>query len=244
MTTRPAPGLLTNRSALFLDFDGTLSPLQDDPDAVALPEGGGEVLQALAQKLGGAVALVSGRDARDLSKRVPLNLWRVGNHGDIELAPGKLEPDMIQEPPTELLAAAKALCDSLPGVRLEQKARVMAIHTRHAREHAEAVATGLAALVAERDNYKLQQGKDVAELKPLGIHKGVAIERLMAQSPFAGRKPLFLGDDTTDEDGFRTCLQLNGSAIKVGEGDTGAPYRLSGPDEVWTFLKGALHDLA
>lgn len=243
MTQRAQPGLLTGKIALFLDFDGTLAPLQDDPDAVELPEGGAGILTGLAGKLDGAVALVSGRDARDLSKRVPHDLWRVGNHGDIELAPHAIEPDSLQQPPTDLVAAAQRLSDQFDGVRLEQKARVMALHTRHGREHAEAVAAGLADLVASRDDYKLQLGKDVAELKPQGVHKGVAIERLMAKPPFVGRTPLFLGDDTTDEDGFLTCLRLNGSAIKIGEGDTGAPYRLKDPDDVWTFLKEALHDL-
>jgi len=244
MTTPPSASLLEANTALFLDFDGTLAPLQDDPDRVALPSGGAEILAGLADKLGGAVGLVSGRDARDLAKRVPAELWRVGNHGDITLEPGAQGAASIQEPPSDLLAAAVGICDAFPGVRLEPKARVLAVHTRHGREHTERVAALLAELVADRDDYKLQLGKDVAELKPVGVHKGVAIARLMEQAPFAGRKPLFLGDDTTDEDGFAACLRLNGSAIKIGEGTTGAPHRLNDPRAVWAFLKEALNDLA
>ncbi|NNU16826.1 trehalose-phosphatase [Parvularcula sp. ZS-1/3] len=237
-------GLITAETALFLDFDGTLAPLQDDPDAVGLPEGGAELLLGLSEKLGGALALVSGRDARDLSRRVPNALWRAGNHGDMIIPPGTDEPSKVETAPAALLEGAKALADRLEGVRLEEKARVICIHSRTAPQHADEIAQKVEELAAAVGGYKVQRGKDIVELKPEGVDKGAAIERLMTEDAFRGRKPLFIGDDTTDEDGFIVCIHRGGSAVKVGEGKTLAPHRLSSTDDVWEFLKGTLHDLA
>ncbi|MEM9839048.1 MAG: trehalose-phosphatase, partial [Pseudomonadota bacterium] len=230
------PPILTRDTALFLDFDGTLAPLQDDPEAVGLPEGGAELLEQLSGRLNGAIALVSGRDVRDLSRRVPISLWRAGNHGDMMIAPGSTEPERIEQPPEDLLTSVHKLLERLPDVRLEHKARVLALHTRlhpHLQDH---LAEGVAELVSARSDYKMQRGKDIVELKPTGIDKGAAIRKLLSEREFSGRKPLFLGDDVTDEDGFRACLALNGSAIKVGQGETVAPHRLADPDAVWAFL--------
>ena len=235
---------MTPETALFLDFDGTLSPLQDDPQAVELPTGGAAVLTRLAQCLGGALALVSGRDVRDLAQRVPASVWRAGNHGDMIMAPFAAAPDVVHAAPEDLLDDVRALVARLDGVRLEEKARVLAVHTRLCPQHEAAVAEGLTAIISQRSDYRLQRGKDIAELKPVGVHKGQAIADLMALDAFRGRRPLFLGDDTTDEDGFRTCLELNGSAIKIGEGPTIAPYRLADIAAVWNFLEEALDDLA
>lgn len=237
------PGLIKPDTALFLDFDGTLAPLQDDPDTVFLPDGGGALLSGLSERLGGAMALVSGRDVRDLAKRVPKDLWRAGNHGDLVMRPGTHEADRVEGPPGDLLTAIEALLTRMPEVRLEEKARVLALHTRQHPDMQDAVAQAVAAVLAERSDYRMQRGKDIVELKPAGVHKGEAIRSLLKEKPFCGRAPVFLGDDVTDEDGFEACLALNGSAIKIGEGATIAPHRLSGPDAVWAFLEEAYRDL-
>lgn len=237
-------GLITAETALFLDFDGTLAPLQDDPDAVGLPDGGAELLLGLSERLGGALALVSGRDARDLSKRVPNALWRAGNHGDMVIPPGTDKPSHVESAPSELLEAARAFAEQREGVRLEEKARVICIHFRAAPQYAEEIAQRADQLAAAVGGYKTQRGKDIVELKPKGVDKGAAIERLLTEEAFRGRRPLFIGDDTTDEDGFIVCIHRGGTAVKVGEGKTLAPHRLSSTDDVWEFLKGALHDLA
>ncbi|MCQ8186050.1 trehalose-phosphatase [Parvularcula maris] len=236
--------LITRDTALFLDFDGTLTGFSDDPDSVRLPPGGFAVLERLAEKLGGAVALVSGRDVRDLASRVPTCLWRAGNHGDLVLAPEANEPDGDTSPPPALLAELKELTAAHDGVRLEEKARVLTIHTRMARDASGDVIAKAEAIAARTEGYKLQLGKDVAEFKPEGVDKGRAIERLMKEGAFAGRKPLFFGDDATDEDGFIVCLHRGGSAVKIGEGKTLAPHRLPDHHAVWDVLKEALHDLA
>jgi trehalose 6-phosphate phosphatase len=236
--------LIAPDTALFLDFDGTLTGFADDPSEVRLPPGGFAVLERLGEKLGGALALVSGRDVRDLSSRTPTSLWRAGNHGDLILPPGRTELAEAPAPPAELRRAVLELVDRFDGVRLEEKARVLTIHTRMAPQAYEPVAEAAHELAEKADGYKLQLGKDVAEFKPEGADKGRAIERLMKEETFAKRRPIFFGDDTTDEDGFVVCLHRGGSAVKVGDGKTLAPHRLSGPDAVWQKLKEALHDLA
>ncbi|MEM9740672.1 MAG: trehalose-phosphatase, partial [Pseudomonadota bacterium] len=89
-------------------------------------------------------------------------------------------------------------------------------------------------------DYKLQSGKMVFELKPSAANKGKALARLMAQSPFLGRQPIMVGDDTTDEDAMRVAAELGGFGIKVGEGESVAQHRLSNPREVFAWLRGCL----
>ena len=240
-TTVPPPGLIGADAALFLDFDGTLSPIKDDPDACALPEGGTELLTGLSRALGGALAMVSGRDARDLTKRTPLSVWRAGNHGGIVLAPGQAEPDEVPEAPEALAAVARRIAGDHPGVVLEEKAAVLAVHTRACPECEPDVLAALKDAVADVPGYKLQHGKRIVELKPEGVDKGVVIERLCQAAPFANRVPIFAGDDTTDEDGFAAVARLGGHAVKVGDGATSARYRLADPDAVWDWLRAA-HD--
>lgn len=239
-TTAP-PGLIGADTALFLDFDGTLSPIRDDPEQCALPDGGADVLTGLSAALGGALAMVSGRDARDLAKRTPLSVWRAGNHGGIVLAPGQSEPDEVPEAPEALTAAARRVADIHSGIFVEEKAAVLAVHTRARPECEDQVLETLRAAVADVPGYKLQHGKRIVELKPEGVDKGVVIERLMGDTPFAGRRPVFVGDDTTDEDGFAAVAKLGGHAVKVGDGGTSARYRLRDPDAVWAWLRAA-HD--
>ena len=225
--------------ALFLDFDGTLAPIQDDPETVGLPDGGAEILELLASQLGGALAIVSGRDATDLAGRVPSSLWRSGNHGDVLLKPDQQEPTLYKRAPTPLVHGAQAIAQAFDGVRLEEKGRILTFHTRQAPHHAPAILSAAEALASAAGGYNVQSGKDVTELKPQGVDKGEAIMQLLAEEAFRRKPPIFIGDDRTDEDAFAACLRLGGTAVKVGDGDTLAPHRVSGPDAVWTILKDA-----
>ena len=238
MTAKPSSlPPLTDQGALFLDFDGTLAPIQDDPETVALPKGGGDLLEGLAHRLRGALVVISGRDIRDLSKRVPHTLWRAGGHGLETCAPGEAPGS---EPPAGPIAVAKSLAGIVaehPGTRLEPKGAVFAIHYRAAPQQGPSLQAALAPIASETEDYKLQSGKMVFELKPTAANKGKALARIMALPDFAGRTPIMVGDDTTDEDAMTVAAQLGGHGIKVGAGDTVAHHRVDAPEDVFAWLK-------
>ena len=240
MTTLPSPPLLHGTLALFLDFDGTLAGIQDDPETVALPAGGAELLGQLSNQLDGALALVSGRDVRDLTVRTPLSVWRAGGQGLEICRPGEAPAEVRALAPESLMAAVETVATGIPGARVEPKGEVIAIHYRAAQEHAETLGKGLAEALAPHESYSLQRGKMVFEAKPSHAHKGRALARMMQHPPFLGRVPVMVGDDTTDEDAMRVAMELGGWAVKVGPGDSAAEYGLSGPEEVWTWLQAAV----
>lgn len=233
------PPSLARDTALFLDFDGTLAALQDDPQTVHLPERGEEILERLAAELEGALAIVTGRDIRDISTRVPTSLWRVGNHG-LAVAPAHEAAPGLPEAPTAIRAAGRAAAALAPELWLEEKGPVVSLHHRDRPDLAAEVARLMGGAAAPHTDYKLEQGKGITELKPGGADKGFAIRKLMDLEPFRGRRPVFLGDDTTDEAGFETVLELGGVSVKVGEGETMATARLGDPAEVWRWLESAV----
>ena len=225
-------------AALFLDFDGTLAPLGDDPDAVRLPPEGAAVLRALHDLLDGALVIISGRDIRDLAARTPLGLWRVGGHGLDVCAPGTPpEPRASASAPADLKSGLARLADRFPGARLEDKGAVLALHYRAAPNAGRDLANSAARLIGKYDGYGLQHGKMVLEAKPKAANKGAALAAMMARPDFAGRTPVMVGDDVTDEDAMIAALKAGGAAIKVGAGETAAPWRLAHPGAVWTWLK-------
>lgn len=230
----PGPG-----AALFLDFDGTLTALRDDPDAVWLPDGRAAILTALSEKLGGALAVISGRGIVDLAKRAPAGLWRIGGHGLDICAPGEDPARAAHAAPAPLIDALKQLARGVPGARLEEKGGVLALHYRAAPEAGEALAAAMAEILRDVDGYRLQSGKMVLEAKPFGAHKGRALAAMMENPPFAGRTPIMVGDDATDEDAIAFAIEAGGEGVKVGPGESRARFRLSGPADVWRWLEAA-----
>ena len=237
MTNETYPPLPQNGQALFLDFDGTLAPLQDDPDTVVLVEDVGPLLGRLADKLDGALAVISGRDIDDLAKRVPDSLWRLGNHGLNVMAPGAEALTRSDMAPAEVSDGLAALASDYPGTRIENKGSVLALHYRACPEHGEALLAAARRIVEPVEGYGVQSGKMVIEAKPTGANKGLAIREIMKQPPFAGRVPVMAGDDVTDEDGFDAVLDLGGFAVKVGEGESVATYRLASPLAIARWLE-------
>lgn len=231
---------LHSHHSLFLDFDGTLAPIQENPDTVFLSDDETGLLLETERRMNGALAVISGRDVRDLTLRVPNRIWRAGGHGADICSPGQMPPEDLPAAPQALVQAAEALCRRLDGVRLEQKGPVLALHYRSVPEVGDELAQVAGALVSEYVNYGLQAGKMVVELRPAGLHKGVAVRSLMKMAPFLGRVPVMVGDDATDEDAMAVCLELGGEAIRVGEGPSIAPLRLADPPAVWRWLSEAL----
>lgn len=234
------PPLLTRADALFLDFDGTLASIQDDPETVWLPEGGALRLMRVSRFLEGRLVIISGRDIRDLSRRVPTGLWRAGGHGLNVLAPDDPVPDEMPGAPETLLTALRELPDRHPGVRIEEKGALVAIHYRQAPQLREPLHKALEDICADHPEYRLQAGKMVFELKPVGAHKGDALYRLMQQTPFTGLRPIMVGDDATDEDAMDAAIGLGGAGVRVGAGETTAQYRLEDPACVWAWLERSL----
>ena len=232
-----APPPLTAGDALFLDFDGTLAGLQDDPDTVFLAPGMDLVLEAVGDRLDGALAILSGRDAGDLARRVPGGLWRVGNHGLIPLAPDQQAPDTRASAPDAVRGTIEKISAMFHGTRVETKGPVLALHYRQVPDAADDLAIALAESGLSGAGYRIQHGKFVFEAKPQDANKGHALARMMHEAPFAGRRPVMIGDDTTDEDAFRAANRLDGLTVKVGAGDTVARHRLENVDAVHAYLK-------
>ncbi len=228
---------LAKDMALFLDFDGTLAPLQDNPDAVFMPHAAALLIRNSARKLKGALAVISGRDIEDLNRRTPDNIWRMGNHGLYAMPPGSQIIPAKAKLPKPMLGDMKKLVKSLPGTRLEEKGPTAALHYRGAPQHGPACISGLESIVADYSGYKVQTGNNICEVKLLAADKGDALARQMQKSSFSGRRPVMIGDDTTDEDAIARAQELGGTGIKVGTGKTCAQYRVEKVNDVYKLLE-------
>lgn len=240
MQLLPPPVALARGAALFIDFDGTLVDLAPTPDAVRPAAHLPALLARLAGRLGGRLALVSGRGAGEVAAFLgdpPLIV--AGSHGmETRWPDGRI--DAPAAPDTQaLLAALHGFVADHPGTLAEEKRFGAALHWRRAPE-AEAAATAFTALLAERHGLHVQPGKMVAELRAAGGDKGDAVTTLMRQPGWAGARPLFLGDDLTDEAGFRAATALGGAGILVGEQRaTAAGYRLADVADTLAWLAEA-----
>ena len=235
-------------TALFLDFDGTLVDLASTPESVVVPPDLVALLTALQRQLGGALAIVSGRKLADLDHFLaPLQLPTAAEHGacyrrhhTTNAATDPTQNDVRQLlvlPDFQALAPdVFALVTRHPGLQLEVKSSCLALHYRHAPE-LEAEARQLMQDAAARaPGMTLMAGKRVFEIKPAHVSKGQAINDFMQHPPFAGRRCLFVGDDVTDEAGFKAVRALHGDTVKVGPGDTAAACRIDSPDAVRHWL--------
>lgn len=243
-TSADAVPISVREMALFLDFDGTLAPLQDDPNAVQLPLNGHQVLLKLHNLLQNALVLISGRDVRDLSARTPREIWRAGGHGLELCAPGELPAEQRPEIAPDILDRVAEIVDVYEGVRIEDKGPVLAIHFRQNPNVESKLLRQLTAVATDIDGYKAQHGKMVIELKPERANKGLALRHFMQQPDFVGRVPIMVGDDTTDEDAMQAATELGGFGIKVGSGASLARYRFEETNTVWDWLRSILNEHA
>ncbi|HWJ33833.1 MAG TPA: trehalose-phosphatase [Steroidobacteraceae bacterium] len=226
---------------LFLDVDGTLIELTETPFDTKASEELKALLKDVSERLDGALALVSGRSIEYLDALfAPLRLPSAGLHGiERRKASGVLHGASFRD--SQLDAARDALAllvQSHAGTLLEDKGRTIAIHFRMAPqfepELREAV-LGVAAMLG--NNYHVQSGSMMLEIKPRGFHKGGAVKAFIQEPPFSGRTPVYVGDDLTDIDGFRVVEIHGGFSIAVGERVQGK-YRLDDPAAVREWLEG------
>lgn len=238
--------LFDNGTALFLDIDGTLLDIAPRPDAVVVPRELPGLLLRISAYLDGALAVVSGRTLADIDGLLdPARLPAAGQHGleqrDVGGALHKLVSD-----PARLVPARKALLEFVstrPGMMIEDKLDSLAIHFRNAPEAAEDAAIFAAQLLADLgEGYKLLSGKSVIELQPDSANKGRAVDRFMSEAPFRGRRPIFIGDDVTDESGFEAVNALGGQSVRIESGrlfpETHARLRMADPTALRAWLAG------
>ncbi len=240
-----APGL-DARTALFLDVDGTLVALAEHPDAVHVDAQLLALLERLREAMGGALALVSGRSLEALDRLfAPQRFAAAGQHGaERRAADGSLHRHAPLAPRLhEAAARLRALAAANPGLLLEEKGSSLAVHYRHAPAAGPLVeAEARRVLEALGGDFELQAGKLVFEVKPSGRDKGTAIAEFLGEAPFAGRTPVFVGDDLTDELGFASVNRLGGASVKVGAGPTAARWRLPDAAAVRQWLAGCADD--
>ncbi len=230
--------------AYFLDIDGTLIDIAVTPQAVEVSAALIELLARLHQASGGAVALVSGRSLSDLDQCLAgLHVPRAGQHG-LERRDSAGRMWLHAAPPTAkqtIRAALAPLLERHAGLLLEDKGLTLALHYRKAPHLASYVHQRMAQLAADSgENLQIQKGKYVVEIKPAGIDKGTAVMEFLAEPPFQGRRPVFIGDDLNDEHGFDAVNRLGGLSIKVGKGKSCARHRLADVAAVHAWLVGAL----
>lgn len=223
--------------ALFLDVDGTLLDIVETPDAVRVPDDLRAALQSLHRQLDGALALVSGRPLAQLDDLfAPLRLPASGGHGaQWRLAGGQ---PMQQLPAAHLGEAQRdqllALARRHPGVLAEDKGSSLALHYRAVPEAGPALAAALERLLRgpEGAGLRLLPGKMVFEVLAHASDKAQAIRRFLGEPPFAGRRPLFIGDDHTDEPALALMPQLHGLGLSVGRLAPGARAAFDHPRAV------------
>ncbi len=224
-----------HRAALLLDMDGTLIDLAATPDAVVVPPGLTATLARLRDSLGGALAIVSGRPVDTVDRLLGDAPGAVaGEHGGaIRHRTGEaIERPDLPSAPESWLQAAEAAVSRYPGALLERKARGFALHFRQAQAAGDEFHALLAGLVNSRPGFELHPAHMLWEVRPLGADKGKAVIALMQRPPFAGRLPVFIGDDVTDEDGMREARNHGGAGYRVD-----AVFR--DPDGVRAWLRAS-----
>lgn len=207
------------RVAFLFDFDGTLVDIAASPDAVVVPPGLKETLLALREATGDALAIISGRSVDQIDAflgDVPFAV--AGEHGiAIRHRPGgPIERAALPSVPSQWVVEAQELVASLPGTRLERKVGGFVLHYRGAPETEALLRKAAEAWVKEEDGrFHVQAAKMAWEVRPFGVDKGYAVNLLMENAPFVGRRPVFVGDDVTDEDAIKAAIRLGGAGLRI-----------------------------
>ena len=228
--------------ALFLDVDGTLLEIAATPASVRVPAALRNTLHLAAKRENGALALISGRTIDELDRLFAPHVYpAAGLHGT-EMRDSR---GVLTQPFVDISQLDKArdvlieLVTHYPGLLLEDKGSALAVHFRQAPQHERATMVVMVELADQlREKFVLRDGKCVLELTPRGFSKRSAIESFMREPPFAGRTPVFIGDDVTDEDGFEAVNALGGYSVRVGDlAATAAKFRFSSVSTVIAWLR-------
>ena len=227
--------------AILLDVDGTILDIAPTPHAVHVPDALLKTLVRVGERTRGAIALVSGRPIADLDLIfAPLRLAAIGGHG-AEIRPDPAKPTYEQRAMSldrELKQKLMDVATHYPGVATEDKGYSLALHYRLALDHWLNVVDEVFRICKAYppDSFELLTGKAVIEVKTVGFNKGTAVRELMTYPPFAGRAPIFIGDDVTDEAAFEVLPDFDGFAISVGRKVPGVNATFQTPADVRRWL--------
>ncbi|MGH6769967.1 MAG: trehalose-phosphatase [Xanthobacteraceae bacterium] len=228
------------KSAILLDVDGTLLDIAATPHDVRVPERLKGALSKLRERTNGAVAFISGRPLAELDRLfAPLRIAIVGGHGAEIRINGTDTPTKISVGiGADLRNQFEALTSKLAGVLLEDKGYSIALHYRLAPQHADVLREGVAAACAAYPSASIEvlPGKAMIEVKPAVFSKGSGVRTLMHHAPFAGRRPVFVGDDVTDETVFAMLPEFDGLGYSVGRRIKGLAGCFPRPIEVRTWI--------
>ncbi|MBP2157838.1 MULTISPECIES: trehalose-phosphatase [Asticcacaulis] len=243
MTVADVTRLRLDTVSLFLDLDGTLAPFAATPDGVGPDRERNARLKRVVERLNGRVAVVSGRSLSDLDRILEGAVAAMaGSHGLERRTPGALVANEAHPQLALAMAELERFAGQFADVRIETKPLSVAFHYR-GNPSVEPMARVFADDLASRTGLKLQRGSMVAEFLTPGGDKGQAVRAFMAEAPFSGTKPIFVGDDLTDEDGFSAATAHGGFGVLVGpKRETQARYRLSDERAVHAWLDQALSD--
>jgi trehalose 6-phosphate phosphatase len=237
----PKP-LQLGETALFLDLDGTLAPIAARPQDVAPDPRRTSLLERLAQTLDGRLAVISGRTLEDIDRILEgCVIAAAAVHGLVRRDPdGQVSASRPHPALAHATQALRAFAERDDGLIVEEKSGLsVALHFRLARDQAEA-ARAIVRKLAVETGLALQDGDMVEELRTPGASKGDSVRAFMAMPCFAGARPVFVGDDVTDEDGFEAAQALGGLGVVVGpDRATGARFRLADVDAALAWLEAS-----
>jgi trehalose 6-phosphate phosphatase len=236
-----------SETAILLDIDGTLLDLMPTPREVWVPPGLAKTLDQLLTRAFGALALVSGRSLNDIDLIfAPAQFPAVGGHGAEMRLTTAGEPAVIHAPPMdkELKRRLAAIARLSPGILLEDKGYSLALHYRLAPHAEKAIYEAVSLIRADLPDAPIEvlPGKCVCEIKHAGFTKASGVRELMTREPFKGRRPLFIGDDVTDESVFAIMPDFDGLSFSVGRRASGVAGHFDAPADVREFLARLLDD--
>ncbi len=232
--------------AILLDIDGTILDIAPTPREVWVPAPLRKTIARLQDFTGGALAMVSGRPLRDIDLIfAPLQLAAIGGHGaELRPLPGTEPQVFTGSLSAELKRNLAALTALGPGVIVEDKGYSLALHFRLAPDFGAALHAAVAEVCAQsaEDTVEVLAGKAVVEVKPNRVSKATAVRELMKYRPFAGRHPIFIGDDVTDEPVFGIIPEFGGMGFSVGRVVPGADGHFDRPEDVRSWLARIVTD--
>ena len=236
-----SPPADVRKCAILLDIDGTILDIAPTPREVSVPPTLRHTLARLQELTGGALALVSGRLLADIDLIfAPLKLAAVGGHGAELRSTPNAEPQRLAASLSPELRRSLARLTGLgPGILVEDKGYSLALHYRLAPELAPALQAAVVAICDQMPagTVDVLPGKAVVEVKPVRVGKALAVVELMKYAPFRGRRPIFIGDDVTDEPVFGVIAKFGGLGFSVGRIVAGVDGHFSRPEQVRTWLE-------